>query len=73
MSQTLNVAIAVVGIDIGNNSFHVLVLRKNGRVAKSRPAFLLLPWLIGIAACVGAHHLSRKLQVAVPDGRGHAC
>jgi transposase len=42
MSQTPNTAIAVIGIDIGKNSFHVvghdargaIVLRKSGRVAK---------------------------------------
>ena len=46
MSQTLNAAIAVVGIDIGKNSFHIVghddVARsycvRNGRVARSRPA-----------------------------------
>ena len=44
MSQTPNTAIAVIGIDIGKNSFHVvghdargaIVLRQNGRVAKSK-------------------------------------
>ena len=42
MSQTVNTAIAVIGIDIGKNSFHIvgqnqrgaIVLRQNGRVAK---------------------------------------
>ena len=42
MSQTPNTAIAVIGIDIGKNSFHVvghdargaIVLRQSGRVAK---------------------------------------
>jgi transposase len=42
MSQALNIAIAVIGIDIGKNSFHVLghdargtiVLRQSGRAAK---------------------------------------
>ena len=46
MSQTLNAAIAVVGIDIGKNSFHIVatmsVVRlccvRSGRVAKLRPA-----------------------------------
>ena len=44
MFQTPNTAIAVIGIDIGKNSFHVvghdargaIVLRQNGRVAKSK-------------------------------------
>jgi transposase len=42
MSQTPNTAIAVIGIDTGKNSFHVvghdargaIVLRQSGRVAK---------------------------------------
>jgi hypothetical protein len=46
MSQTQNAAIAVVGIDIGKNSFHIvghdergaIVLRQKWRVARSRPA-----------------------------------
>jgi transposase len=45
MSQTSNTAIAVIGIDIGKNSFHVvghdargaIVLGKSGRVAKWKP------------------------------------
>jgi hypothetical protein len=42
--QSNNCAIAVIGIDIGKNSFHVvghdqrgaIVLRQNGRAARSR-------------------------------------
>ena len=71
MSQEPHCAIAVVGIDIGKNSFHVvghdqrgaIVLRQKwsrGRV-EARLANLS-PCLIGMEACVGAHHLSRKLQ-----------
>jgi predicted NBD/HSP70 family sugar kinase len=44
MSQNLNSAVAVIGIDIGKNSFHVvgldnrgaIVLRRSGRVARSK-------------------------------------
>ena len=44
MSQKFESAIAVIGIDIGKNSFHVvghdargaIVLRQNGRVAKRK-------------------------------------
>ena len=75
MSQKSSSAIAVVGIDIGKNSFHVvghdrrgaIVLRQKwsrGQV-EARLANLA-PCLIGMEACVGAHHLSRKLQ-----GLGH--
>ena len=46
MSQTENATIAMVGIDIGKNSFHMwatmsvvpLCYVRNGRVARSRPA-----------------------------------
>jgi hypothetical protein len=78
MSQKLNAAIAVIGIDIGKNSFHIvgydhhgaIVLRQKwsrGQVA-TRLANLL-PCLIGMEACVGAHHLSRKLQMLGHDAR----
>jgi Transposase len=71
MSQTLNSKIAVIGIDIGKNSFHIvgqdrrgaLVLRQKwsrGRV-EARLANLP-PCLIGMEAYTGAHHLSRKLK-----------
>jgi hypothetical protein len=68
MSHKLNTAIAVIGIDIGKNSFHLgedkrgaIVLRQKwsrGQV-EARLANLS-PCLIGMEACVGAHHLSRN-------------
>jgi transposase len=78
MSQTPNSAITVIGIDIGKNSFHVvghdargtIVLRQKwsrGQVEArlaNRP-----PCLIGMEACVGAHHLSRKLASLGHDAR----
>ena len=78
MSQEPHCAIAVVGIDIGKNSFHVvghdqrgaIVLRQKwsrGQV-EARLANLS-PCLIGMEACVGAHHLSRKLQMLGHDAR----
>jgi transposase len=78
MSHKLNVAIAVIGIDIGKNSFHVvgqdergaIVLRQKwsrGQV-EARLANMQ-PCLIGMEACVGAHHLSRKLQALGHDAR----
>jgi hypothetical protein len=47
MSQNLSSAVAVIGIDIGKNSFHVvglygrgaIVRRKSGRVARSKPGW----------------------------------
>ena len=71
MSQTLNAAIAVVGIDIGKNSFHIvghdergaIVLRQKWSRGQVEARFANMPpCLIGMEACVGAHHLSRKLQ-----------
>ena len=64
-------AIAVVGVDIGKNSFHVvglddrgaIVLRQKWSRSQVEARFANMPpCLIGMEACVGAHHLSRKLK-----------
>ena len=78
MSSKLNTAIAVAGIDIGKNSFHVIGLDKRGAIVlrqkwsrgqvEARLANTL-SCLIGMEACVGAHHLSRKLQALGHDAR----
>ena len=67
----LNSGIAVIGIDIGKNSFHLVGQDRRGAIVlrqkwsrgqvEARLANLS-PCLIGMEACVGAHHLSRKLQ-----------
>src|SRR6187455_2199745 len=78
MSQTLNAAIAVIGIDIGKNSFHIvafddrgaIVLRQRWSRSQVEARFANMPpCLIGMEACVGAHHLSRKLQGLGHDAR----
>jgi transposase len=78
MSQTLNTAIAVVGIDIGKNSFHIvgldqrgaIVLRQKWSRGQVESRFANMPsCLIGMEACVGAHHLSRKLTALGHDAR----
>jgi len=78
MSQTLNAAIAVIGIDIGKNSFHVvgldargaIVLRQRWSRGQVEARFANMPpCLIGMEACVGAHHLSRKLHGFGHDAR----
>src|SRR5579863_7069589 len=78
MSQTLKTAIAVVGIDIGKNSFHVvgldqrgaMVLRQKWSRGQVEARFANMPpCLIGMEACVGAHHLSRKLNSLAHDAR----
>ena len=70
--------IAVMGIDIGKNSFHVVALDQRGAIVlrqrwsrgqvESRLANMP-PCLIGMEACVGAHHLSRKLKGLGHDAR----
>jgi transposase len=71
MSQKLNAAIAVIGIDIGKNAFHIVGQNRRGAIVlrqkwsrgqvETRLANLP-PCLIGMEACVGAHHLSRTLK-----------
>src|SRR5499427_8456049 len=78
MTEILKSVIAAIGIDIGKNSFHVVGLDGRGAVA------LRLKWsrgqvearlanmptcLIGMEACVGAHHLSRRLRLLGHDAR----
>ena len=71
-------AVAVIGIDIGKNSFHVVGLDTRGAIVlrqkwsrgqvEARLANMPL-CLIGMEACVGAHHLSRKLKTFGHDAR----
>ena len=78
MSQKSSSAIAVVGIDIGKNPFHVMGHDRRGAIVlrqkwsrdqlEARLANLP-PCLVGIEACVGAHHLSRRLQMLGHDAR----
>ena len=74
----LSSAIAAIGIDIGKNSFHVVGLDARGAIllrqkwsrgqVEGRLANVP-PCLIGMEACVGAHHLSRKLKAFGHDAR----
>jgi hypothetical protein len=78
MSQQLSATIAVIGVDIGKNSFHVVGLDQRGAIVlrqkwsrgqvESRLANMP-PCLIGMEACVGAHHLGRKLKGLGHDAR----
>jgi len=78
MPKTASTQIAVIGIDIGKNSFHVVGLDRRGAIVLrqkwsrgqigERPANAP-PCLIGMEACVGAHHLSRKLKARGHDPR----
>jgi transposase len=77
MSQILS-TVAVIGIDIGKNSFHVVGLDDDGALVlrqkwsrgqvEARLANMS-PCLIGMEACVGARHLSRKLKALGHDAR----
>jgi transposase len=69
---------AIIGIDIGKNSFHVVGLDQRGTIvlrqkwSRSQVQVRLAnmpPCLIGMEACVGAHHLSRQLQALGHDAR----
>jgi len=73
-----NSGIAAIGIDIGKNSFHVvgqdergaIVLRQKWSRGQVEARLANQPaCLIGMEACVGAHHLSRKLQALGHDAR----
>jgi transposase len=78
MSEKVNAVIAVIGIDIGKNSFHVVGLDERGAIVlrqkwsrtqvETRLANIP-PCVIGMEACVGAHHLSRRLKMLGHDAR----
>jgi transposase len=78
MPETAHKAIAVVGIDIGKNSFHVIgqdergaiVLRQKWSRGQVETRFANMPpCLVGMEACVGAHHLSRRLRALGHDAK----
>ena len=78
MSNKSTVIVATMGIDIGKNSFHVIGLDERGAIVLRQKwsrgqvevrLANLPPCLIGMEACVGAHHLSRKLQAHGHDAR----
>src|SRR5258706_320455 len=64
-------AIATIGIDIGKTAFHLIGLNQRGaivlrqKLSRSQVEARLAnmpPCLIGMEACVGAHHLGRRLK-----------
>src|SRR5262245_55813988 len=70
--------VAVLGIDIGKKTFHLVGLNERGAIVlrlklsrRQLEARLanLPPCLIGMEACVGAHHLSRRLKALGHDAR----
>ena len=78
MTKRPQATITTIGIDIGKNSFHVIgfdeggtiVLRQKLSRGQIEVRFANLPrCLIGLEACVGSHHLSRRLQTLCHDVR----
>src|SRR5262252_286983 len=78
MSEKHNSMIAAIGIDIGKNWFHVVGLDGRGAIAlrqkwsrgQVETRLANMPaCLIGMEACVGAHHLSRRLRLLGHDAR----
>ncbi len=78
MTKTSHDAIATIGIDIGKNTFHligldaagaIVVRQKLSRGQLERRIANLPPCLIGMEACVGAHHLSRRLLALGHEAR----
>lgn len=77
MPATASTKIAVIGIDIGKNSFHIVGLDNRGAIvlrqkwSRSQVEARLAnmpPCLVGMEACVGAHHLSRKCGATIKVG-----
>jgi transposase len=78
MSKKSTAIVATVGIDIGKNWFHVVGQDRRGEIVlrqkwsrgqvEERLANMP-PCLIGMEACVGAHHLSRQLKALGHDAR----
>ena len=73
--------VAVLGIDIGKNTFHLVGLNKRGaiilrqklsRTQLEAKLANLPPCLVGMEACVGAHHLSRRLKTLGHDSEADA-
>lgn len=78
MREKAGSEVAVVGVDIGKNSFHIvglntvgaIVLRQKWSRSQIETRFANMPpCLIGMEACVGAHHLSRRLTALGHDAR----
>ena len=78
MARKATDQVTTIGIDIGKNNFHLIGLDGAGNIVLRRKLSRsqvivrlanLPPCLIGMEACVGAHHLSRQLQALGHDAR----
>ncbi len=68
--KTASGIVTTMGIDIGKNTFHLIGMDARGAIALRQKLSRgqvevrlanMPPCLIGMEACVGAHHLSRRL------------
>jgi transposase len=71
-------ALATIGIDIGKNTFHLIGLDTMGAIVLRQKLSRgqvdvrlanMPPCLAGMEACVGAHHLGRRLKALGHDER----
>jgi len=71
MTRPNTAAVATLGIDIAKNVFHLIGLNERGAITlrqrlsrRQLEARLttMSPCLVGMEACVGAHHLGRQLR-----------
>jgi transposase len=78
MPKAKSAAIVSLGVDIGKNTFHLIGLDKRGaivlreRLSRAQVEVRLAnmpPCLVGMEACVGAHHLGRRAQALGHDVR----
>ena len=78
MQRKSHDSVAVIGIDLGKNTFHLIGLNKRGaivlrlKVSRSQLETRLSntpPCLIGMEACVGSHHLARRLKAPGHDAK----
>ena len=78
MARKATDQVTTIGIDIGKNTFHLIGFDADGNIVLrrklSRSQLMVRlanmpPCLIGMEACVGAHHLSRQLVALGHDAR----
>lgn len=78
MTNSALTQVAVIGIDIGKNTFHVIGLNQRGAIvlrqkwSRRQVADRLAnlpPCLIGMEVCIGGHHLARQCVALGHDAR----
>ena len=78
--ESHTVSLAVIGVDIGKEVFHIVGLGVDGKIAFRRKikrlgleeAFeKLAPCIVGMEACQSAHFVSRVLRALGHEPRDH--